>query len=104
MEISKFDFFVLLSKIDQTKGWGFKYDKTGNDPMTSRYWVKHTASYDFYLISNDGECHELVSKTHQRTHEEVENLLVKKFTHWVTQFKKGKTFTDVFLQTIKKKK
>lgn len=104
IELDKFDFFVLLGKLDLSKGWGFKYVKSGNDPMSSRYWVKHTASYEFYLVNNSGDEHLLVYKDHQRSHEEVELLLVKKYTRWAKDFKSGKTsLADIFLKKYKTK-
>lgn len=103
-EISKYDFFSLLATLDKSLGWYFKYEKTGNDPMSSRYWVNHTVTYEFYLVSSTGIQHMLVYKTHQRTHEEVEEQLMKKFNHWFKQFKNGKTATDVFLESLKRKK
>ena len=103
-EVSKYDFFCLLKTIDKSLGWYFKYEKTGNDPMSSRYWVNKTATYEFYLVSSTGIHHMLVYKTHQRSHEEVEEQITKKYMHWFKQFKNGKTTTDVFLESINRRK
>jgi len=103
-EISKFDFFVLLGEIDKELGWSFKYYSGGNDPMSSVNWVNRTATYEFYLVSSTGIEHMLVYKTHQRSHEEVEAQLTKKYMGWFKQFKNGKTIADVFLDSIKSRK
>lgn len=105
IEMDKFDFFVLLGKLDLSKAWGFKYVKCGNDPMTSRYWVKHSASYEFYLTGDNGEEYILVCKNHCRTHDEVESALLKKYKRWANEFKEGKTtLADIFLKKYGSKK
>jgi GH15 family glucan-1,4-alpha-glucosidase len=101
-ELSKIDFFRLLNDLKNSKSLGFNYIGNMNDPMTSRYWVKRTASYEFYLIA-DGKEHVLVSRTHQRSHDEVREQLIKRYTKWYNDWKKGITVTDLVLKKYSKK-
>jgi len=102
-EMDKFDFFVLLNSIDKELGWSFKYVSNMNDPMSSVNWVKHTADYEFYLVSSTGIEHLLVYKSHQRSHEEVEAQLTKRYMNWFKDFKKGVTLADLWLKKYSKK-
>lgn len=103
-EMNKFDFFVLLNSIDKEIGWSFKYVGNMNDPMNSINWVKRTADYEFYLVSSTRIEHLLVYKSHQRSHEEVEAKLTKRYMKWFKDFKKGVTLTDLWLKTYSKNK
>jgi hypothetical protein len=77
-ETSKSDFIKMCKGAKEVR---FHYNPYGNDPCNPCGTVKKQATYEFYSII-DGVVTLIVWKNHRRTHDEVEEELVKKYGYW----------------------
>ncbi len=77
-ETSKFDFIRIVKGANDIR---FFYYANGNDPCNPCGTVKKQATYEFYVVV-DGMQHLLVYKNHRRSHDEVEEELLKKYNRW----------------------
>lgn len=77
-ETSRSEFIQMCKGAKEVR---FHYISNGNDPCNPCGTVKKQATYEFYSII-DGEIKMIVWKNHRRTHEEVEEQLLKKYGYW----------------------
>ncbi len=77
-ETGKQDFLRLIKEAKDVR---FTYYASGNDPCNPCGTVKKQATYEFYVIV-DGKGILIVYKNHRRSHDEVREQLIKKYTYW----------------------
>ena len=78
--------FIAFLKSVGTDSVEFDYVSNCNDEFNPCDTIKRQATYEFYVIAG-GFKKLIVLKNHRRTHEEVENELLKKFNRWVERWR-----------------
>lgn len=77
-QMDNFDFSRLVKSAEIIY---LKYERNGNDEWNPCGTMRKEATYEFYVFV-DGVIHMLVYKNHRRTHDEVKEQLIKRYSYW----------------------